>query len=219
MNDCQMGIADSVYFYVLIGLITGFAILYSYKDYFFISNAFKLFYQCVLFSVFSVISVLLFAVFEQVITGHRVVFGAVSTYGVYLFCPIFIFLIFHKDRKIVFDLFALYVLPSLFFQRIRCITNGCCIGKLIGINDYRWPTRESEMLFYIVMLLFFIRKKKHKDLKTGEMFPILMIAYGILRFVEEFFREGNGVIHLAHLWSILSIIIGYCLYLEFRPHN
>ncbi len=211
----------SVYLFVLVGFVFGFVILYFNKDYFFVSGTPSLIFRCLLFSVLNVLSVLLFAVFEQLISGNAVHFGAVSTYGMYLICPLFIFLLFRKNHREIFDSLAVYVLPSLFLQRIRCFFSGCCYGKLIGINIfntdiYRWPTRESEMVFYIVMLLFFIKEKKHNNIKTGAMFPLLMICYGAFRFVGEFFREGAGIIHIAHLWSVLTVIIGASIYVEYK---
>ena len=42
-----------------------------------------------------------------------------------------------------------------------------------------------------------------------------MISYGAFRFINEFFRDnGSGLFHLAHLWSIITLIIGVCIYTE-----
>ena len=45
-----------------------------------------------------------------------------------------------------------------------------------------------------------------------------MIAYGIFRFIEEWFRTSSGMymFHKAHIWALLSLIIGLSIYFEIR---
>lgn len=205
-------IENSVYIALILGLIIGFFILsLLFKN---MSKIYLLFLSSS-FSFFSMISVLLFACFEELITFGSYIKGAVSTYGIYLFCPILIYCFYNKnDIKRIFDMFAVYVCPSMIFQRFRCILSGCCSGKTFFHTDFHWPTRESEIVFYFLVLLFFISEIEKEQIKKGCMFPVLMISYGLFRFVNEFFRIGNGIFHLAHIWSILSIIVGYSIYSE-----
>jgi prolipoprotein diacylglyceryltransferase len=118
------------------------------------------------------------------------------------------------------DLLALYAVPSLFLQRVCCLIAGCCQGNLIPGTEMRWPTRELELVFYVLLFVYFLRKEKSETFIKGSLFPILMISYGTFRFLEEGFREADGTsfAHMAHLWSILAIIIGVCIYTELT-HN
>ena len=185
--------------------------------------------KCLAFSAFSVVSVLLFASVEGLLGGKGFRVGAVSTYGAYLFAPLFLLLIFKKDRGLVFDDFAVYVPVSLLLQRIRCIMNGCCIGKMIGSSGMRWPVREAEILFYTLMLICLIlyrrkrygaSKSKHLGVK-GTMFPFLMICYGCLRFLLEFLRDNGkaSLFHIAHIWSALAVLIGLSIYIEIKRRS
>ena len=174
---------------------------------------------CAVFSAVSTVSVLLFASFEKVIAGKGFSIGAVSTYGVYLFAPFILLAIWRTEREQIFDSYAVYVLPSLFLQRIRCLMNGCCGGTEMFAAGMHWPTREAELLFYAVMLYVLLKIYRRNTTPPGTLFPILMMSYGGFRFVEEFFREGSGLFHPAHLWSLISILVGYSIYIEIRKHK
>ena len=45
-----------------------------------------------------------------------------------------------------------------------------------------------------------------------------MASYGAFRFLEEGFRDASGAsfVHLAHLWSILALIIGISILAEVK---
>ena len=121
-----------------------------------------------------------------------------------------------RDCRAVFDAFAISLIFTLMCARANCLVAGCCLGKVIsGTNGLLWPTREMELLFYIVMLVIYLPKvlngKTH-----GEIYPRYMLCYGIFRFVVESFRSGNGWFHLSHIWAILSLCVGAGFLLE---HN
>ena len=204
----------SVYAAVMLGILAGIPLVKIVRK----KSMSETVLLCIAFSAVSMVSVLLFASFEKIIAGHGISMGAVSTYGVYIIAPVILLALYRRDRSSIFDAFALYVLPSLFLQRIRCLFNGCCGGIQIAQTGMHWPVREAELLFYAVMLVILLRQF-HNGAQPGILFPILMMSYGSFRFVEEFFREGNGLLHMAHLWSVLTILIGYSIYIEIRKHK
>ena len=212
--------SNSIYLAVIIGIIIGIPAMRVYEKKESKDSLVKDILLAVIFSAVSVFSVLLFASIEGVLCGNGFHVEALSTYGLYLIAPLLI-LPFRKSRRVVFDKFAIYILPSMFLQRIRCFITNCCYGKLIGKTSLRWPTREAELVFYVVMLVLFLMKVKNTEFKQGSLFPVLMICYGTFRFVVEFAREnGSGLFHLAHLWSLLTLIIGISIYIEVvRPNK
>lgn len=211
---------NSVYIAVLIGFVVGTPLIMPFEKAETLKDRWRAITHALVFSVVSVVSVLLFASFEQVIGGEGFSFGAVSTYGVYLIAPLILLLVFRKDRAVRFDQFAIYALPSLFIQRIRCMFTKCCYGKLIAGTEIRWPVREAELVFYAVLLVILLYLYKRGKLRPGTLFPVLMIAYGAFRFVNEFFRDnGYGLVHMAHLWSIITLIIGVCIYIELAQNK
>ena len=50
----------------------------------------------------------------------------------------------------------------------------------------------------------------YQEKSQGRAYPVYMIAYGLFRFLNEFMRysETDRIFHIAHLWSIVSILIG-----------
>ncbi|MCI8608859.1 MAG: hypothetical protein HFE73_04370 [Firmicutes bacterium] len=122
----------------------------------------------------------------------------------------------------VFDIFAMCTITTLVFARVACIVSGCCLGEFLpGSETLRWPTRELEILFHLGLLVFFCLESKEEK-HIGEIWPLYMMTYGIFRFVEEWFRAGDGVIgpfHYGHIWAILSIVIGSSIYIELREQK
>ena len=49
---------------------------------------------------------------------------------------------------------------------------------LPGSESVRWPTRELELVFYIILLIVLYRKNRSVSHK-GEIWPIYMIIWGI----------------------------------------
>lgn len=200
----------SVYGAVILGILFGYPLMKAMNR----KPAKDTGILCAVFSAVSVLAVLLFAAFEKAIGGQGLRIGAVSTYGIYLFAPLMLCVLYRTGRQRVFDSYAVYVLPSLFLQRIRCMMNGCCGGTEIGSTGMHWPVREAELVFYAVMLYVFLKAYRDHTVQAGTLFPILMMSYGAFRFAEEFFREGSTLFHMAYLWSLISLLAGYCIYIE-----
>lgn len=139
-------------------------------------------------------------------------FGSLSLFGGVFLMPVF-YLLYAKIKKIsfgdVFDVFVISLITTLMFARINCIITGCCLGKNINYTEARYPTRELEIGFYVVLTVVFIIFT-FKKILTGKLYLIYLISYGTFRFIIEFLRESKSesVFHVAHVWSLLSIGIG-----------
>ena len=177
----------------------------------------------VLHTVYGVLTVMLVAFagsgFNPDSLGNMSIFG-----GVFLM-PIAYFLgakLFKRKPGEVFDIFLICMMFTLMCARINCIISGCCKGCLIfGSETARWPTRELEVVFYIVLLIIFGRRVKRNE-SHGELYPAYMFLYGIFRFITEFFRVSErsaGIFHLSHLWALISFGLGVSLYYELKSKN
>lgn len=182
----------------------------------------------ILFSVFhtiiGVLFVILFAFAESGFDMNS--FGNLSLYGGVFLMPI-VYLGYALIRKVpigrAFDIFTISLVETLFFARINCLVSGCCNGILIGETGFRVPTRELELLFYLIFTIIFV-DKIYKSKTKGYVYIIFLISYGIFRFVTEFLRTNEnlyGQFHIAHLWSILAIVFGILLLciILFRGRN
>ena len=138
--------------------------------------------------------------------------------------PIYYFAIakiFKADVSKTFDIFTICVMFTLMCARVNCLHAGCCKGLIIpGTEGMRWPTREAEIIFYIIMLIWLGRKVKSGN-TIGEIYPLYMFSYGIFRFIDEFFRESDygGFIHISHIWSIVAFCLGLSVYVEIKKRS
>lgn len=204
----------------LLGVLSGIPLMWNRRERLMLKNPFQAVLSCITVCAICVASAMLFATMEGLISGEGLSFGAISTYGVYFFCPLFLILlawVFKRDARYWLDVYALCAMPTLFLLRCNCLLTGCCGGRVIPGTDLHWPTREAEMVFYVVMLLVLLRREK-RGAAPGTGFPLLMAAYGTFRFIEEWFRAGDGMylIHLAHAWSLAAIVIGFGFYYELK---
>lgn len=172
----------------------------------------------VLHTVLGVLSVKVFALFE---TGD---FSNMSLFGGVFFMPL-VYWAFAKlsGRKAadVFDVFTICLVFTLMCARLNCMISGCCLGAHIpieGLTHLRFPTRELELLFYVLLLSRLWRKVVTGSAR-GMIYPIYMISYGIFRFVTETLRfsdRTDSILHVSHLWALLSLGIGISIYGELR---
>lgn len=172
----------------------------------------------VLHTVLGVLSVKVFALFE---TGN---FSNMSLFGGVFFMPLFywgVAKLAKQKTADVFDVFTICLVFTLMCARLNCMISGCCLGAHIpieGLTHLRFPTRELELLFYVILLSRLWRKVLSGSAR-GMIYPIYMIAYGIFRFVTETLRfsdRTDSILHVSHLWALLSLGIGISIYGELR---
>lgn len=172
----------------------------------------------VLHTVLGVLSVKVFALFE---TGN---FSNMSLFGGVFFMPLFywgVAKLAKQKAADVFDVFTICLVFTLMCARLNCMISGCCLGAHIpieGLTHLRFPTREMELIFYVILLSRLWRKVLNRSAR-GMIYPIYMISYGIFRFVTETLRfsdRTDSILHISHLWALLSLGIGISIYGELR---
>lgn len=172
----------------------------------------------VLHTVLGVLSVKVFALFE---TGD---FSNMSLFGGVFFMPLFywgVAKLAKQKAADVFDVFTICLVFTLMCARLNCIISGCCLGAHIpieGLTHLRFPTREMELIFYVILLSRLWRKVLSGSTR-GMIYPIYMISYGIFRLVTETLRfsdRTDSILHVSHLWALLSLGIGISIYGELQ---
>ena len=176
----------------------------------------------ILSTVYGVLTAKVFAFLESGFNTDS--FGNMRLFGVVFFMPLAYWLgakLSKRSYREVFDVFTPCIIFTVMCARINCIVSGCCIGLPIpGMNGVRFPTREAEILFYIILLICLcprVLKGKYR----GQAYPIYMISYGAFRFVVEFFRSADtsSVFHSAHIWALIALIIGISIYAEIKSEK
>ena len=176
----------------------------------------------ILSTVYGVLTAKVFAFLESGFNTDS--FGNMRLFGVVFFMPLAYWLgakLSKRSYREVFDVFTPCMIFTVMCARINCIVSGCCIGLPIpGMNGVRFPTREAEILFYIILLIC-LCSRVLKGKYRGQAYPIYMISYGAFRFVVEFFRSADtsSVFHRAHIWALITLIIGISIYVEIKSET
>lgn len=128
-----------------------------------------------------------------------------------------------RDPRLVHDIATVMGMIGLVVGRINCCIAGCCQGiPIVAGSNIRWPLREIEMILLIFFILLFWQRV-YKGKTKGYVLPMMMISYGTFRFLAEWVRDeftGElGIFHLAHIWSLLAIVIGVILYIIIKKYN
>lgn len=183
------------------------------------------------------------SLFHSIEKGEIVIGGITWLGGVILTFPITIYLI-HKYipelRGKAINTFSLMI-PGIVlahgFGRIGCFLGGCCFGEVTNLglgvvfpegspaakmypapdgNSLSIiPTQLYEAIFEFVLFIIMIATLKKNKYKNIEIYGI---AYGVFRFILEFFRgddRGTTGLYLSpsQLMSIILIIIALLIIL------
>lgn len=170
-----------------------------------------LFTVCVMFS--GVLGCKLLYILEHL--GEPFEWGGFSFFGAVFLVPVLMILfgkLFRLSPGKSTDAAAICVCAMIGTIRIGCFGNGCCGGRTTA-GGFTWPTQIMESIGDFVILYYLIRMEKEG--KKG-LYPRFMVAYGVLRFIIEFFRatsEGK-VLDEAHFLALISIAIGLSIVLS-----
>lgn len=171
----------------------------------------------VLHTVIGVCSVKVFAFLESGDIGNMSLFGGI------FFMPVAYYLgarLTRRDKKDVFDVLTVCMIFTLMCARVNCIFSGCCTGLRIPGTQFHFPTRELEILYYIVMLIL-LTPRVAKTKNPGSIYPLYMASYGAFRFIDEFFRTSSTgmLFHLSHVWAAIAFAAGLSIYIEINARN
>lgn len=149
--------------------------------------------------------------------------GNMSLFGGVFFMPVAYWVgakLTKQPYGAVCDVFTPCMIFTVMCVRVNCIISGCCAGLVIPGTHVHFPTRELEILYYIVMLILLVpRVKKSKN--PGSIYPLYMASYGAFRFLDEFFRmSSTGMLfHLSHVWAAIAFAAGLSIYIEINARN
>jgi len=122
--------------------------------------------------------------------------------------------------------FAPAVALGVAIGRIGCFLTGCCYGKPTGLSWYgvnfgdgilRHPTQIYESLFMLGLFVYFEKRSRSADIKPGQLFTELLLAYFTFRFFLEFIKAEPVVIAGFTIFQIISAIV--IIYLVFAKEK
>ena len=218
MNDAiELFSSNSMYVMLTIGTIFNIFWVNKFKSRLNISRM-SVIVLSILHTICGVVCVRIFAIMEAGFDLSKA--GNFSLFGGVFFMPLIYFTlsrVFKWSCSEVFDIFTICIMFTFMCARISCIVSGCCAGRLIPGMSMHYPTREAEIIFYLVMIIW-LGKKVLEGKLQGRIYPIYMIAYGVFRFINECFRAriNSTIIHPAHFWALICLIAGLSMYLELK---
>lgn len=144
--------------------------------------------------------------------------GNVSLYGCLFITAVAIpilCLITKDDMGKMHDFYVAPICLMMSVLRANCLVAGCCYGiELFEQADgsiVRFPSQIVELITSLLLMVMFLCFEK-KQLFKGKHYPLFFIAYGITRFILNFFRGDKPAfvwfIPSGHFWSIVAIAIG-----------
>lgn len=160
-------------------------------------------------------------------------FGANNIVRVFIWVPVFTWPV-SKLLKLDFKTCCDYLSPCLCVvhgvAHLGCIFAGCCHGypwkygvfnPALGIKTF--PIQPIEALIAIlIVIIIWVRQKKHDFRVDGESFPLMLMLYGYTRFLLEFARDNNkiflGISDLA-IHALIMALVGTAWYFTAREYN
>lgn len=144
----------------------------------------------------------------------------IRLYGLVLFDVIALVLM-SKALKIDTDKLGDFVAPPIMAvcasAKINCLLNGCCEGFTMYYAENEpvlFPSATFEMIvwFCLVALLLIVEHRKNAE---GLLWPILMIWFGVVRYLVDFLR-GSEIeqtpyflwIPPGRFWSVVTLVVG-----------
>lgn len=178
----------------------------------------------VLFLVVAFIGGKLMYVIENfnTVKDNGIQLNGMSLFGAIFLFPIVTFAV-CKFSKIDFAEMLDYCTPFgiilLACTRTGCFINGCCGAFTIWKdgNPIILPVQLMEVMLDLIILEI-CRYIENKKFKSGLVYPIFMILYGICRFGLEFLRKTEITILIfsnGQIFAAVCIVFGIVLYLRF----
>ena len=153
--------------------------------------------------------------------------GSLAPFRSVLLLPVLCFLISRIERLDTLTLCD-YLTPYYFFDHglttHGCWISGCCGGKTMsrGILDPDNGLRAFPVQLYVIILALSISfwglrySCKQNYITRGKVYAVSLIAYGLFRFVIEFFTDDLriwSVLSLYSIYSLLMILLGLLILL------
>jgi len=130
----------------------------------------------------------------------------------------------------LFDTVGVPMLVAHAIGRVGCLLNGCCYGHACeasppgvhveGLPGYYLPAQLLEGALVLLGAFIVSRVELSGRLKNGQSFSLVLIVYGVARFIYEFFRAGTSSTTMgstgmteAHVAAAVMALIGVGLYL------
>lgn len=136
----------------------------------------------------------------------------------FLIVPLIAFLVAKLLRlkaRTVWDTVAMYLVLRSGLCQLPCLFTGCCTGYpwRWGVyncrtEDLHFPVPILETLLSLAIFFWLLYRLKKNDFRSdGTYFPIMLVLYGIMRFICECLRDNEKLFWACSAVAIHAIIL------------
>jgi len=113
------------------------------------------------------------------------------------------------------DWFAIIAPVGIMLGRLGCMLHGCCLGRACAaswftVNDghgvARWPAAQAEFMFNLLALGAVLLLRWRRVLPS-QHFHLYLIAYGLFRFVHEFWRDTPQILGPLSGYQLVALAL------------
>ena len=160
-------------------------------------------------------------------------FGGENNVRLFIYVPLISFIVcklFRIKWKKMCDFLAPCMVLTQGIGHFGCIFPGCCAGYpsswgLYNIREQQilFPIQLLEAITAILITVFLVyRSKKREYAVDGLQYPIMLLQFGLTRFIWEFFRNNEkvwmGCSSLA-FHALFAFVIGVVAYIIVKRKN
>ncbi len=129
-------------------------------------------------------------------------FSGLTSFGGLIFGALAVIILCRRKNIPIGKMLDVMGLPFLIAHaigRVGCLLHGCCTGVICegfpgvhfeGLSGLRHPAQLYDSAFCLIFLGLLLAYER-KVRRTGQSFGLAMAAYGISRFIYEFWRAGT----------------------------
>lgn len=140
--------------------------------------------------------------------------GGVSFYGSVFLIPVLmplLGLVLRLKPNQTMDLCGPCVAIMIGCLRVGCFITGCCGGWTICIGNvcFAWPTQAIDSIGDFAILLWLLSLET-KQSNQGELYPLFMLSYSVMRFFIEFLRDTTkNIMFLSQgqVYALTAVVI------------
>lgn len=212
------GIDISTYWLMLVvGMAGMFLCTYRRKEHFGLNLE-----QCAAFTLLltgvGVIGAMMLYFFES---GS---FGGVSFFGSVYLIPLLMplaGLLFRLKPGQSLDICGPCVAIMIGCMRFNCFLSGCCGGWEVCMGNlcFSWPTQTIDSISDFAIMVWLLQLESNNR-KAGRLYPLFMVAYSSMRFLNEFLRDTpKDWLYMSHgqWFAIAAAIIGLVWLIHSEP--
>ena len=202
------------WFLMLLGFAINFTVVYARKEKYGFSKVKSLILPPAFLLVSFVGGKILYLI-ENPTAAGKAELGGLSLFGAIVLVPIVAIiasLVFKTDVSSLLDISAIQGLILLVCVRTGCFISGCCGAQTIWVGERPiiLPIQLIEVFFDLIVLYICLIVER-KAVSKGYLYPIMLLGYGTVRFVLEFFRKSapaSGGLNNSHILALMCAVIG-----------